>query len=101
MIKKELISMMAARSGLSKAQAALALSAFVDTVAQTLAAGEAVQLVGFGTFDVKVRESRTGRNPATGQPLAIPAARLPVFKPGKELKEAVDGQTPSTVPNPR
>ena len=71
MNKTELISAMAERSGLSKK----------DT--------EKAQLVGFGTFETKDREARTGRNPSTGEPMEIPAARLPVFKAGKALKDTV------------
>ena len=66
-----------------------ALTAALETIAAALAAGDRVQLVGFGTFETKDREARTGRNPSTGEPMDIPAARLPAFKAGKALKDAV------------
>lgn len=90
MNKTDLINAIAMKSGLDRKEAAIALSATMDAITRALAAGDKVQLLGFGTFDTKLREARTGRNPTTGEPLEIPAARLPVFKPGKELKDAVD-----------
>ncbi len=89
MNKTELIAAMAETAGLSKKDAEKALSAFFSTVSGALAAGDKVQLVGFGTFETKNRPARIGRNPATGEPAEITAARLPVFKAGKALKDAV------------
>ena len=89
MNKTELISAMAERSGLSKKDTEKALTAALETIAAALAAGDRVQLVGFGTFETKDREARTGRNPSTGEPMDIPPARLPAFKAGKALKDSV------------
>ena len=85
MNKTELIAEIAKKAGLSKKDAEKALNAALDTVAETLAAGEKVQLVGFGGFDVKNREARMGRNPKTKEAIEIPASRVPVFKAGKAL----------------
>ena len=89
MNKTELIAEIAKKAGLSKKDAEKALNAALDTVAETLAAGEKVQLVGFGGFEVKNREARMGRNPKTKEAIEIPAAKLPVFMAGKALKDKV------------
>ena len=89
MNKTELIAEIAKKAGLSKKDAEKALNAALDTVAETLAAGEKVQLVGFGGFEVKNREARMGRNPKTKEAIEIPATKLPVFKAGKALKDKV------------
>ena len=89
MNKTELIAEIAKKSGLSKKDAEKALNATLDTVTETLAAGEKVQLVGFGGFEVKNREARMGRNPKTKETIEIPASKLPVFKAGKALKDNV------------
>ena len=89
MNKTELIAEIAVKAGLSKKDAEKALNATVDTVAAALAAGDKVQLVGFGSFEVKTREARTGRNPRTKETIQIPATKLPVFKAGKALKDKV------------
>ena len=89
MNKTELIAEIAVKAGLSKKDAEKALNATVDTVAAALAAGDKVQLVCFGSFEVKTREARTGRNPRTKETIQIPAAKLPVFKAGKALKDKV------------
>lgn len=89
MNKAELISAAAEKAGLSKKDTEKALSAILDTVSETMAAGDKVSLVGFGVFDIKDRPARTGRNPRTKEAIEIPAARLPVFKPGKALKDKV------------
>ena len=89
MNKTELIAALTEKTGLSKKDAEKALNATVDTVAAALAAGDKVQLVGFGSFEVKTREARTGRNPRTKETIQIPAAKLPVFKAGKALKDKV------------
>jgi len=89
MNKTELVDAIAKKAGLTKAQAARALDAFLDTVEETLKQGGSVVLVGFGTFTVKERRERQGRNPRTGEPMVIPAAKVPAFRPGKKLKDAV------------
>ena len=89
MNKTELIAAIAEKAGLSKKDAEKALNATLDTVTETLAAGEKVQLVGFGGFEVKSREARMGRNPKTKETIEIPASKLPVFKAGKALKDKV------------
>jgi DNA-binding protein HU-beta len=90
MTKAELVGRISKQSGLTKADSERALNAFVDTVKKTLKKGEAVSLVGFGTFTVTKRKARKGTNPQTGKGLKIPAARVPKFKPGKGLKDAVN-----------
>ncbi|ODC03676.1 DNA-binding protein HU [Terasakiispira papahanaumokuakeensis] len=90
MNKSELIDAIAASADIPKASAGRALDALIETVSGSLQKGEPVVLVGFGTFDVKDRAARTGRNPQTGQPIQIAAAKVPSFKPGKALKDAVN-----------
>ena len=80
---------MAETSGLSKKDCEAALDAVLGAVTGTLKAQDKVQLVGFGSFEVKKRAARTGRNPRTNEPVEIPAAKLPVFKPGKALKDTI------------
>lgn len=89
MNKTELIVAMAEASGLSKKDCESALTAFVTATENALKAGDKVQLVGFGTFEVKERAARAGRNPATGAEIEIPASKAPAFKPGKALKDAI------------
>jgi DNA-binding protein HU-beta len=89
MNKSELIDAIASKSDLSKAQASQALEATFAAIEQALKSGEAVTLVGFGTFSVKERAARTGRNPKTGEPIQIAASKVPGFKAGKGLKDAV------------
>jgi len=89
MNKTELISAIAANSGLSKKDSEKALTATVDAITKALIAGDKVQLVGFGIFSVKDRAARTGRNPKTKDEIKIPATRTPQFKAGKALKDAV------------
>ena len=89
MNKAELISAVAEKTGLSKKDSEKALNATFDTITLSMEAGEKVQLVGFGAFDVKERGSRMGRNPKTKEEIEIPASRVPVFKAGKALKEAL------------
>ena len=91
MKKSELINAIAEQSNLSKADAGRSLDALIKTIETTLKAGDAITLVGFGTFAVKDRPERTGRNPQTGQEITIAAAKVPSFKPGKSLKDAVNG----------
>ena len=89
MNKAELIVAMAKRANLKKGEAERALDAFLDTLGETLQKGEKIQLVGYGTFEVRERAERVGRNPQTGEEIVIPAATVPVFKPGVILKELV------------
>lgn len=91
MNKAELVASMAEESGLTKKDAELALNAFMKSVEQELAKSGKVQLVGFGTFDVRERKARTGRNPRNPkETIDIPASKAPVFKAGKALKEMVN-----------
>jgi len=88
--KSELIEAIAASADIPKAAAGRALDAMIETVEDTLKKGDQVVLVGFGTFSVKERAARTGRNPQTGEPIEIAAANIPSFKAGKALKDAVN-----------
>ncbi len=90
MNKSELIDAVAANAELSKADAGRALDAFVEAVKKALKKGDTVSLVGFGTFAVRKRNARTGRNPRTGQTIKIKASKNPAFKAGKALKDAVN-----------
>lgn len=89
MNKTELVAGVAEKAGLTKKDAEKAVNALFDCVQQALAGGEKVQLIGFGTFEVKKRAARKGRNPRTGQDIEIPASSSPSFKAGKALKDAV------------
>ncbi len=89
MNKSELIDAMASHADLSKADAGRALEAFMGTVSKALKKGDTVSLVGFGTFSVKKRAARTGRNPATGETIKIKASKTPAFKAGKGFKDAI------------
>ncbi len=90
MNKSELIEAMADAAGLSKADAGRALDGFVGSITKALKKGDTVSLVGFGTFSVKKRAARTGRNPRTGETIKIKASKNPAFKAGKALKDAVN-----------
>ena len=90
MNKADLIEKVADDAELSKAQAARAVDAIIDAVVDTLQGGDVVTLVGFGTFSVSERAARTGRNPRTGDAITIAATRVPKFKAGKALKDAVN-----------
>jgi DNA-binding protein HU-beta len=87
--KQDVINSVAAAAGLSKRDASGAVDAVVNTIKNALAEGNSVGLIGFGTFEVKTRAARTGRNPQTGAELDIPEKKVPSFKAGKELKDAV------------
>ncbi len=87
MNKVTLVAKIAEKSGLSKKQAEIALGAFIDSVTEALKEGDKVQLMGFGTFEVKERAARTGRNPLTGATIEIPASKTPTFKAGKGLRD--------------
>ncbi len=89
MNKTELIAEVANKAGLSRKDAEKALGAVVETITEAVVKGDKVQLVGFGSFETKRREARTGRNPKTKETIEIPATRVPVFKAGKALKDAV------------
>ncbi len=89
MNKTELVAAIVDKAGISKKDAEKALTAFVDTVAAELKKGEKIQLVGFGTFEVRERAARTGINPQTGKSIEIAASKNPVFKAGKALKDAI------------
>lgn len=90
MNKTDLVSKMSEKSGLSKKDCEVALGAFIDSITEALQAGDKVQMIGFGTFEVRERAARTGRSPQTGESIDIPASRLPVFKAGKSLKDCVN-----------
>lgn len=89
MNKTDLISEVAAKTGMTKKDVDKVVAAFFDTVEGVLKAGNKVQLIGFGTFEVRERQARKGRNPQTGEEISIPAARVPAFKAGKALKDAL------------
>ncbi|WP_435632978.1 nucleoid-associated protein HU-beta [Carnimonas bestiolae] len=90
MNKSELIEAIAASADIPKAAATRALDALIDSVTDSLKKGDTVALVGFGTFSIKERAARTGRNPQTGKPIKIAAAKVPSFKAGKALKDSVN-----------
>ena len=89
MNKTELIAAVAEKASISKKDADSAVNAVLDTIVEALAADEKVQLVGFGTFEIRERAERTGRNPRTKEAMTIPASKAPVFKAGKAFKDAV------------
>jgi DNA-binding protein HU-beta len=89
MNKGNLIDELSAETGLSKADAQRAIDAFTTTIAKALKKGDTVSLIGFGTFSVKKRAARTGRNPATGETIKIKASKTPSFKAGKGFKDAI------------
>lgn len=90
MNKSELVSSMAEKAELSKKDAEKALNAFIESVEEALTNGDKVQLVGFGSFEVRERAERKGRNPQTKSEIIIPASKAPVFKVGKALKDSVN-----------
>ncbi|MGI6413352.1 MAG: HU family DNA-binding protein [Syntrophomonadaceae bacterium] len=90
MNKTELISEVAAKTGILKKDAEKAVNAFFASVEAALRSGDKVQLVGFGTFEVRSRQARKGRNPQTGEEIDIPATRVPAFKAGKVLKDMLN-----------
>ena len=89
MTKVELIAAVAATAGLTKKDAEKAVCATLDVITEALQKGDKVSLVGFGTFEVRERKERQGRNPQTREPMTIPASKLPAFSAGKALKDAV------------
>ena len=92
MNKSELIAAIATKTGETKKDAEATLNAFVNVVSETLAKGDKVQLVGFGSFEVRKRAARKGRNPQTKEEIKIPASKAPVFKAGKALKDLVNNK---------
>jgi len=88
--KAELIDVIAVNADLSKADATRAIESVLETIITQLKAGDTVNLVGFGSFAVKARAARTGRNPQTGAAINIAASKVPVFKPGKALKDSIN-----------
>ena len=90
MNKTDLINAVADASGLSKSDAGGAVEAVLDSISGALKAGDSVALIGFGTFSVKSRNARVGRNPRTGEAIDIKASKIPAFKAGKALKDAVN-----------
>ena len=89
MNKNDLINAVAEKAGLTKKDADKAVAATIDAITEALAKGDKVQVVGFGTFEVRSRAARTGRNPQTKAAMVIPASKAPVFKAGKALKDSV------------
>jgi len=88
--KNDLVAAVANGTGLSKADAVKAVDAMFDAIVAALKTGDEVRLVGFGTFTVTERAASKGRNPRTGEEIAIPASRIPKFKPGKQMKDAIN-----------
>ena len=90
MNRAELVAKIAEKSELTKKDAEKALTAFISSVTEALQDGDKVQLIGFGTFEARKREARTGRDPRTGNPISIPASNAAAFKAGKALKDAIN-----------
>ena len=90
MTKAELVAKIAEKAELTQKNSGAALKATLDSIQEALVAGDSVQMIGFGTFKVSERSARTGRNPQTGEEIKIPAAKVPAFKAGKALKDAVN-----------
>lgn len=89
MNKTEFVKAVSTQAELKQKDASRVVDALFETISNTLAKEEKIQLIGFGTFEVRERAARTGRNPQTGEEISIAASKIPAFKPGKELKEAV------------
>ena len=90
MNKQELITAMAEKTNLNKTNSEKALNAFIETVQEVLESGEKIQLIAFGTFEVKERAARAGVNPRTKEKIEIPATKVPSFKPGKDFKDKIN-----------
>ena len=90
MNKTELIAAVAEKAGISKKDAEAAVNTTLDTIVEMVAAGDKVQLVGFGTFEPRERSAKTGKNPRTGESIEIPASKIPAFKAGKAFKDIVN-----------
>ena len=91
MKKNELVAAVAEKTGLTKKDSTAAVDAVIDAITEALVAGDKVQLIGFGTFEVRERAAKEGRNPATGETIKIAASKVPAFKAGKALKDKVNG----------
>lgn len=89
MTKSQLISAVAEAADVTKKDSEKIISSLIDTITSALEKGDKVQIVGFGTFEVRVRKQRQGRNPSTGKPITIPESKVPAFKAGKALKDAI------------
>jgi DNA-binding protein HU-beta len=89
MNKADLIQAVVEKTGLTKKDSTKALEAVIDVISESLSKGDKVQLIGFGTFEVRSRQAREGRNPATGETIKIKASKVPAFKAGKALKDKV------------
>ena len=89
MTKSDLINAVAESTGITKKDTEKVISSVISNITSALVSGEKVQIVGFGTFETRDRKEREGRNPSNGQPMTIPASRVPAFKAGKSLKDAV------------
>jgi DNA-binding protein HU-beta len=87
--KQDLVAAVADKAGMTKKDAEKAINAFVESVTEALQKGDKVSLVGFGSFEVRTRAARSGRNPQTGAAIKIPAGNVPAFRPGKELRDSV------------
>lgn len=87
--KSDLVNAVAEKAGVMRKDADKMVSAVFESIAESLSKGEKVQVIGFGTFDVRERKAREGRNPATGEAIQVPASKAPVFKAGKALKNSV------------
>ena len=96
MNKSELVKSLAEKAEITQKDAAKALDAMVETIQQVLASGEKVQIIGFGSFEVRDRKERKVISPATKEEIIVPATKVPAFKPGKSLKEAVAAQNKAT-----
>lgn len=92
MNKTELVASVAEKSGLSKKDSEKAVAAVIDSIVEVVKKSEKVQLIGFGTFELRSRAARTGRDPRTNKPINIPACKVPAFKVGKAFKDAVSGK---------
>ena len=90
MNKTELVAAIAAKAGISKKDAEASANSFVEAITEAMVNGDKVQLVGFGTFEVRDRPARTARNPRTGEEIKVPASKAPAFKAGKALKDSVN-----------
>lgn len=90
MTKTDLVDQVAGKTNMTKKDSAIVIDAVLSTITDTLASGDRVQLIGFGTFEVRQRSERIGRNPQTGDQMTIPAKKVPAFKPGKQLKDAIE-----------
>ncbi|HHW17399.1 MAG TPA: HU family DNA-binding protein [Firmicutes bacterium] len=96
MNKTELIAKVAQAAGMTKKDTEKVINSFIDVVQDALAQGDTVAILGFGTFLARERPAREGRNPRTGEPIQIPAGKVPVFRPGRVLRESVSGEAGQT-----